>query len=192
MEKELEEGKDIHDLMMTEARCRQGYYQLFGEIMKDPDYQFVRRSRRPPRDPLNAMISFGNTVLYNRIAMEISRSSLDLRIGIVHSANNRSQSLNLDIADLFKPILVDRTIFTLVNRKVLRLERDFVNQEDGSVFLSTVGKRIFLEEFNRKLFQKLTENGRTISYDTKIKKEIRKLYRFFMYDESYKPYKYVN
>ena len=73
-----------------------------------------KRTRRPPKDPLNAMISFGNTLLYQRIANEINRTSLDIRIGIIHAAGTRPESLNLDLADLFKPILVDRTIFTLI------------------------------------------------------------------------------
>ncbi len=162
------------------------------EIITVPGFEFTARTRRPPKDPLNAMLSFGNTLLYNRIAMEINKTSLDIRIGIVHSTTNRSQSLNLDIADLFKPILVDRTIFTLINRKVLDLKRDFVIQEDGSAYLSNIGKRIFISEFNNKLYQKLTEKGRSITYDTKIKEEISKLYRFFMKGEKYKPYKYIN
>ena len=183
---------DIEKLMLIEARTRQEYYNLFSEIIHVPGFEFKQRTRRPPRDALNAMISFGNTILYNRIAMEIYKSSLDIRIGIVHSTNSRSQTLNLDIADLFKPILVDRTIFTLVNRRVISLERDFVTEEDGSVYLSNTGKRIFIGEFNRKLYQKLTDNGKIISYDTKIKDEVRKLSRYFSRGEKYKPYKYTN
>jgi len=165
--------------MMIEARCRQKYYELFNEIIKVRGFEFTARTRRPPRYALNAMISFGNTLLYNRIAMEINKTSLDIRIGIVHSTNNRSETLNLDVADLFKPILVDRTIFTLINRKVLNLERDFITEDDGSVYMSAIGKRIFISEFNSKLYQKLTEGGKTISYDTKLKQEVSKLYRYF-------------
>ena len=189
---EINGANEVGKLMLIEARCRQEYYTLMNEIIKTPGYEFTVRTRRPPRDPLNAMLSFGNTLLYNRIAMEINKTSLDIRIGIVHSTTNRSQSLNLDVADLFKPILVDRTIFTLINRRVLDLNRDFITNEDGSVYLSTIGKRIFISEFNNKLYQKLTENGRSISYDTKIKQEIQKLYRFFVKGEKYKPYKYIN
>lgn len=189
---EINGVNEVSKLMLIEARCRQEYYDLMNEIIRTPGYEFTARTRRPPKDPLNAMLSFGNTLLYNRIAMEINKTTLDIRIGIVHSTTNRSQSLNLDVADLFKPILVDRTIFTLINRKVLDLNRDFVTNEDGSVYLTTIGKRIFISEFNSKLYQKLTENGKSISYDTKIKQEIQKLYRFFVKGEKYKPFKYIN
>ena len=88
------------------------------------------------------MISFGNTLLYQRMANEINRTSLDIRIGMVHAAGTRPESLNLDLADLFKPILVDRTIFTLVNSKMLN-KSDFIEVEnevlsfilDTSVFI---------------------------------------------------------
>lgn len=178
--------------MTIEARCRQEYYFLFNEIIQVPGYEFTSRTRRPPMDGLNAMISFGNTLLYNRIAMEINKTSLDIRIGIVHSTSRRAQTLNLDVADIFKPILVDRTIFTLINRRILSIERDFVTNEDGSVYLSNTGKRIFIGEFCNKLYQKITENGKAITYDTKIKQEINKLYRYYVKGEVYKPYKYSN
>lgn len=91
-------------MMMLEAQARQKYYGCFNSILEGKQFYFDKRTRRPPQDPLNAMISFGNTLLYQRIANEINRTSLDIRIGIVHAAGNRPESLNLDLADLFKPI----------------------------------------------------------------------------------------
>ena len=189
---EINRAKDINNLLAIEARCRQEYYQLFNEIISQPGFAFVNRTRRPPMDALNAMISFGNTLLYNRVATEINKTSLDIRVGIVHSTNNRSQTLNLDIADIFKPILVDRTIFTLINRRVINPRRDFVVNSDGSVYLSNIGKRIFISEFNSKMHQKITDRGKSISYEVKIRQEISKLYRFYVKDEKYKPYNYTN
>ena len=90
--------------MTLEARARQKYYQCFNVIMAESGFTFKKRTKRSPEDPLNAMISFGNTLLYQRFANEINRTSLDIRIGIVHAANSRPESLNLDLADLFKPI----------------------------------------------------------------------------------------
>ena len=181
---------NIDELMLTEARFRGNYYSLFNEIIHDSDYEFVQRSKRPPKDPLNAMISFGNTVLYNRLATEISKTSLDIRIGLVHSTNNRSQTLNLDLADLFKPILIDRTIFTLINRRMLKIDRDFTEAENDGIYFSTIGKRIFLSEFNKKLYQKQNDNGTSKSYAIRLRDEVQKVYRMVMYGEKYKPYKY--
>ncbi len=149
-----------------------------------------KRTRRPPKDPLNAMISFGNTLLYQRIANEINRTSLDIRIGIIHAAGTRPESLNLDLADLFKPILVDRTIFTLVNRRMFSAT-DFVEVENDGIYLSADAKRKFIREFERKIYQKIIVDGLERSYDFAIKREVQKLKRFIEVGEVYKPYKYV-
>lgn len=176
--------------MALEARARQKYYQCFNVIMTASGFSFKRRSKRPPEDPLNAMISFGNTLLYQRFANEINRTSLDIRIGVVHATNNRPESLNLDLADLFKPIIVDRTIFTLVNRKMLDIH-DFVEVENNGVYLSKNGKRLFLQEFERKIYQKIKYNGMERTYDFIMKNEVQKLKKFIEQGEVYKPYKYT-
>lgn len=89
MIKQLNEAKSVTQLMTIEAQARQKYYRCFNWILDDKDFIFEKRTRRPPEDPLNAMISFGNTLLYQRIANEINRTSLDIRIGIVHAAGSR-------------------------------------------------------------------------------------------------------
>lgn len=186
----LNEARDINHMMMLEAQARQKYYGCFNSILEGKQFYFDKRTRRPPQDPLNAMISFGNTLLYQRIANEINRTSLDIRIGIVHAAGNRPESLNLDLADLFKPILVDRTIFTLVNRKMINVN-DFVEVENNGIYLNNRAKKIFISEYENKLYQKVTFDGAERTYDYLIKNEIQKLKKYIENGENYKPYKYV-
>ncbi len=186
----LNEARDINHMMMLEAQARQKYYGCFNSILEGKQFYFDKRTRRPPQDPLNAMISFGNTLLYQRIANEINRTSLDIRIGIVHAAGNRPESLNLDLADLFKPILVDRTIFTLVNRKMINVN-DFVEVENNGIYLNNRAKKIFISEYENKLYQKVTFDGAERTYDYLIKNEIQKLKKCIENGEKYKPYKYV-
>ena len=190
MIKELNEARDITQLMMIEARARQKYYSCFNYILENKKFRFEKRTRRPPRDPLNAMISFGNTLLYQKIANEINRTSLDICIGIVHAAGSRPESLNLDLADLFKPIIVDRTIFILVNRKMIDTT-DFVEVENDGIFISNRGKKLFIQEFERKLYQKIEIDNQERSYEYVIRREIQKLKKFMETGEEYKPYKYV-
>lgn len=186
----LNEARDINHMMMLEAQARQKYYGCFNSILEGKQFYFDKRTRRPPQDPLNAMISFGNTLLYQRIANEINRTSLDIRIGIVHAAGNRPESLNLDLADLFKPILVDRTIFTLVNRKMINVN-DFVEVENNGIYLNNRAKKIFISDYENKLYQKVTFDGAERTYDYLIKNEIQKLKKYIENGEKYKPYKYV-
>lgn len=107
--------------------------------MEDEDFLFEKRTKRPPKDALNSMISFGNTLLYNQFLQFIWKTPLEPRIGMVHATNRRAHSLNLDFADIFKPIIVDRVIFTLINCKQIRLEEHFEKTEEGGVYLSKAG-----------------------------------------------------
>lgn len=140
-------------------------------------------------DPINALISFGNTLLYNRIQQIIWKTSLDTRIGIFHSANKRHCTLNLDFADLFKPITVDRVIFTLINRGQIGAS-DFIVNDDKSVYLNERGKKLFIESFNQKMSSKLNYQDKKISYQQLIETEIRRYLQYIMFGEKYKPYKY--
>lgn len=186
----MNEASNVPMLLTIEARARQLYYSLFHEIIDDPAFEFTKRTRRPPKDPLNALISFGNVFLYNRIATEIQKTSLDIRIGFVHSTNRRNQSLNLDIADLFKPLIVDRAIFTIINRHMIHASEHFENTEDGGIYLNKEGKQIFINELENKVYQKQTAENQPRTYDTRIREEIQKIFRFVCYDEQYKPFKY--
>lgn len=143
-EEEAQAAKSVEQLLLVEARARKSYYSAFAQILDGTDFDFTTRTRRPPKDPGNAMVSFGNTVLYNAVLKAIWRTSLDPKIGVVHATNRRSYSLNLDFADLFKPIVVDRVVFSLVNRREIRASEHFA-QQDGGVLLNEQGKRLFLE-----------------------------------------------
>lgn len=188
--RKINETTNISNLMLIEAQARQNYYQCFNFIIENPDFKFEKGTRRPPRDAINALISFGNTLLYQRIANEINRTGLDIRIGIIHAAGVRPESLNLDLADIFKPILVDRTIFTLINRKMIN-SSDFVEVEDNGIYISGNGKKIFIREFESKIYQKINIDGQERTYDYVIKREIQNLKRHIEFGEKYKPYKYT-
>ena len=190
MIQELNEAKNIRQMMLIEGRGRQLYYAMFNEIITNDDFRFTKRTRRPPKDPLNALISFGNTWLYQRTATEINKTRLDIRIGFIHSTNNRSQTLNLDIAELFKPLLVDRAIFTLINKRIILSSKHFENVESGGVYLSKEGKHIFLTELDAKVSKPHMQGNQTVTYDARIRDEIRKIQRFVYNGEPYKPYKY--
>jgi len=118
---------------------------------------------------------------------EIYMTHLDPRIGFLHEANFRSFSLNLDVAEIFKPIIVDRLIFSLVNKNVLT-DSHFMN-ELGGVFLNERGKVIVVSEFERKMntVVALRRLKRKISYRRLIRMELYKIERHLMGEKEYKP-----
>jgi len=103
--------------MALEGNARARYYESFNQIINEKDFQYHSRSKRPPEDPLNAVISFGNTLVYMKVLTEIYKTHLDPRIGFLHATNFRRFTLNLDIAEIFKPILADRVLFSLIGKK---------------------------------------------------------------------------
>lgn len=138
---EMTKAQGVNQLMMIEARTRQEYYRSFNHIIRKNGFTFSIRTKRPPKDEMNALISFGNTWLYNRIATELYKASLDIRFGFLHAANRRAESLNLDIAEISKPVIVDRCIFTVINRGEIRRKDHFEEQQEGGTYINQEGKR---------------------------------------------------
>ena len=120
--KEIDSKKDIPSLMALEGEIRKKYYEAFNVVLNIGDFYFDKRTKRPPENPLNALISFGNSLIYTTILSQIYRTHLDPRIGYLHETNQRSFSLNLDLAEVFKPIIVDKVIFSLINKSQIQLK----------------------------------------------------------------------
>lgn len=183
----LEDSENIPKIMAYEGNKREQYYGTFGELINNPDFIFEKRTKRPPKNPLNALISFGNSLLYTTVLSEIYRTHLDPRIGYLHETNRRSFTLNLDIAEIFKPVIVDRVIFRLLNRKQIRLEH--FDKDTKASFLTEKGMKIFVEEYEKKLSETIRyKNIGKVSYRRLIRLECYKLYKHFLGEEVYKPF----
>lgn len=187
---DIEQAGSVQRLMILEAEARQMYYQAMNVILYGTGFRFERRSKRPPLDALNAMISFGNTLLYNAVLKAIWKTTLDPRIGIVHATTERDYSLNLDFADLFKPLIVDRVIFSMINLGQIKADKDFCTEPSGAVFLNKDGRRKFIECFEEKLAARLQVQGQTYTYRQLLMREVRAFQKYIRGEEDYKPYKY--
>ena len=186
----MKECSEYENLLLIEATVRSLYYSCFDSFIADSEYTFEKRSKRPPENEVNSMLSFGNTVLYNYIATEIYKSSLDIRVGFLHATNKREESLNLDVAEIFRPLIVDRVVFTLINKRSIP-RSCFYREENGAVYLNEDGKRIFLRAFYEKLSSTLSVGDKNYSYSMLIKEELNKLTRYFRTGGKYKAYRQV-
>lgn len=175
----------IGELMALEGNIRDEYYKSFNEIIKNPDFAFTLRSRRPPLDNINALISFGNSLMYTTVLGEIYQTNLDPRIGYLHSTNERRFTLNLDIAEIFKPIIVDRAIFTLLNKGEITV-KDFDKNFNG-ILLTEKGRKKFIEEYNKKLDTVIKHPNLNInvSYKRLIRLELYKIQKHITEDKTY-------
>ena len=187
-----EECETYEYLLMLEAQAHREYYSCFDLMLQEEGFVFEKRSKHPPKNEVNTLLSFGNTVLYNLLATEIQKTPLDVQVGFLHATNQRRESLNLDVAEIFKPLVVDRVIFRLINMRILKAEH-FRHSEDGAVYLNAEGKRIFLRAFYDKL-ETVVSVGvqkKRMSYNTIITEEIRSLARHIRQDEKYRAFRQV-
>jgi CRISPR-associated protein Cas1 len=187
--KSLENGESVEDLMAVEGHSRERYYSMFDFIINNANFPFDKRSKRPPLNRLNALISFGNSICYTTALSEIYKTYLDPRIGYLHATNFRRFSLNLDLAEIFKPIMVDRLIFTMINKKMIT-KKDFDKHTQG-ILLSETGRKKFITELDKRM--KTTVNhrhlGKSVSYRRLIRLELYKIQKHIMGEKTYEPYR---
>jgi len=177
----------ISEVMNIEARVKNVYYQAFDKILP-PSFRFESRSRRPPRNMVNALISFGNSLLYTTVLTELYNTQLNPTISYLHEPRERRYSLALDLSEVFKPLLVDRLIFYLLNKKILD-EKHF-DQDLNYCILNKEGKNIFLRNYNERLEKTIKHRslGRSVSYQRLIRLEAYKLVKHLLGTEEYKPF----
>ena len=188
LEKSLKNQNSTEKIMAIEGNIREQYYKAFDQILTNPNFRLEQRSRRPPVNRLNALISFGNGLLYVAVLSEIYKTHLDPRIGFLHTTNFRRFTLNLDIAEIFKPIIVDRIIFTLVNKGMIQPKHFY--EEANGIFLKENGRRTFIQELENRLLSTIEHRQlkRKVSYRRLIRLELYKLEKHLLGEKPYTPF----
>ncbi|MFN7065104.1 MAG: type I-B CRISPR-associated endonuclease Cas1b [Aquificaceae bacterium] len=191
IKKELERAKNsknIAELMGCEGRARDTYYQAFNIILKG-NFSIDKREKRPPTNPVNALISFANSLVYSTVLSEIYHTQLNPTISYLHEPRERRYSLSLDISEIFKPLVGDKIIFKLVNNGIITPE-DF-DEDLNYCYLKDSGRKKFVKAFDEKLNSTIKHKklNRNVSYRTLIRLECYKLIKHFLGDEVYKPLK---
>lgn len=184
---ELNSTNKITEIMNIEGRIRSEYYSKFDEILPD-DFKMEGRSRQPPKNMINSLISFGNSMMYSTVLTELYNTQLNPTISYLHEPSERRFSLSLDLSEIFKPIFVDRLIFYMVNKRMLS-KKDF-NEDLNCCLLNDKGRNKFIKEYNKRLektikHKKLKKN---VSYQRLIRLEAYKLKKHILGIEKYDPF----
>ncbi len=170
------------ELMAYEGRTRQAYYSAWELI--HPNLRLSKRTRRPPQDRVNALLSFANAIVYATCKHELSKTHLDITLSFLHAPTQARSSLALDLAEVFKPILADRAVFRLVMRNELD-DCSFV-EHPGVCLLSETGRRRMLDTLRESL--DTTEVQGKVGYRSIILKEAFKLEAHVLGMEEYEPF----
>ncbi len=183
----LEKARSIAEVMAVEGSFKKSYYQAWNKIIKNQrSFKFTIRTKRPPADKINALISYVNTRIYNVVLSEIYKTELDPRIGFLHEPNYRALSLHLDIAEIFKPIIGDNLIFTLLNREQITA-RSFQVDAGRIRFAKEAIKTIEMAMIE-KLTQQIKVGEQRLTWRQIIRREVNHLKRCICEYEPYEPF----
>ncbi len=177
----------VEELMGIEGNIRQEYYTAFDEILNY--FEMGKRTRQPPLNEVNTLISFGNMMCYSLCLSQLYHTQLNPTISFLHEPGARRYSLALDLAEIFKPILVDRTIFRVLNKKEVQAS-DF-SLELNKCVLKDSGKKAFVKAWEERLNETIQHRvlKKHVSYKHLVKLECYKLSKHILDMEEYKPFK---
>ena len=178
---------DIETLMGIEGNIRMSYYDAFANIITD--FAMGTRTKRPPSNEVNAMISFVNSLCYTLCLDMIYHTQLNPTISFLHEPGERRFSLALDLSEIFKPLLADRLIFSLLNKRQVQ-ENDF-DTKVNKCLLKDSGRKTVIRAWDEKLSETIKHRslGRNVSYKHLVKLECYKLAKHILGMEEYKPFK---
>ncbi len=139
-----------------EGNAAKSYFDVLDEMILNgkPTFSFSGRSRRPPLDPVNALLSFAYSILAHDCASALEAAGLDPYVGFLHRDRPGRTSLALDLMEELRPCMADRFVLTLINNRVVN-EKDFIRQDSGAVLLTDDGRRKFFSAWQEKKREQL-------------------------------------
>ncbi len=183
----VKEGSSLDEIRGIEGTTSRVYFDAYAKGLLGAGIGFDKRERRPPKDPANALLSLGYTLLFSHVFSVVNMVGLDPYIGFFHAINYGKPSLALDLMEEWRPIIVDAVVMNAFNLKVIKRE-DFVVEEEG-VCLTRDGWRKFIAQFERKMSEKVKHphQGIRLTYRGCIEAQARQLVRHIKGEEEYTP-----
>ncbi|MBE9221769.1 CRISPR-associated endonuclease Cas1 [Cyanobacterium stanieri LEGE 03274] len=180
----------INQLMGYEGAGASAYFSALGQCITNPDFIFFGRSRRPPGNPVNALLSFGYQILWNHLLVLIELQGLDPYYGCLHQANERHPVLASDLVEEFRASIIDSLVLYLVNKNIINSVDDFTFKH-GGCYLNHSGRKKFLNVFIQRM-EELIDTGRETKqprWDL-LTRQVRR-YKNFVYHPvfGYQPYR---
>lgn len=183
--------KDVHikQILFIEGQIWSRFYDSFQHFLPN-DFLVNKRVKRPPDNPMNTLISFGNTLLYAKTISAIYNTHLNQSISFLHEPREGRFSLSLDLCEAFKPIIVFKTIFDTVNNKKLQVSKHF-DKKLNYALLNETGKKIFIEAYENRINEVFMHKKlkRKTTYKNAIKLDGYKLIKFILEGKEFRPFR---
>ena len=149
--------EDLDSLRGLEGAAATAYFGVFDQLIlgNKAVFHFTTRSRRPPMDPVNALLSFAYSLLSHDCASALESAGLDSYVGFLHRDRPGRSSLALDLMEELRPCIADRFVLSCINNRIFQ-KSDFDYRENGAVFLNEKGRRTFLQRWQERKKDTLT------------------------------------
>ncbi|MDV3000135.1 MAG: CRISPR-associated endonuclease Cas1 [Chroococcopsis gigantea SAG 12.99] len=182
-------AESIERLMGFEGAGASSYFSALGDCLANPDFSFMGRTRRPPGNPVNAMLSFGYQVLWNHLLALIEVQGLDPYYGCLHQNSERHAALVSDLVEEFRAPIVDSLMLYLVNKSVIRSAEDF-DYRDGGCYLNNTGRKKLLKAFVQRMEEEIQVSDDQKEPRWDLLNQQVKSFKSFVYSPSngYQPY----
>ena len=188
LKKKFDLCKTIEELMGIKGNIRKKYYEAFNIIINQ-EVNFEKRVKHPPDNMINSMISYVNTLVYTTVLSEIYHTQLTPLVSFLHQPGERRFSLSLDIAEIFKPLIADRLIFSMLNKNQIT-ESDF-KTDLNFIYLKEDSRKKILQEYDTRISKTIRHRvlGRDVSYRYLIRLELYKLVKHIIGEKDYEGFK---
>ena len=147
--------------MGIEGAAAHKYFKAFGKLIKN-EFRFEKRTKRPPTDPVNALLSLGYTMLFNELYTAVELLGFDPYLGFLHAIDYGRPSLAVDMVEEFR-YLIDGLALMLINKGMLEIH-DFVFEDDRGVYLKKKGREVFYRQYEKRINTQVTFKGMSITY----------------------------
>jgi len=182
----------VNSLSGVEGRGAAVYFSVFRDLIQADEWTFEGRNRRPPRDPVNAMLSYGYTILTHNVESAVRAVGLDPYIGFLHQPSYNRPSLALDLVEAFRCIIVDSVVLRSLNNNIIQPKHfDFLPTDTYPVLLREEGRSLFIRELETRLNLtfKHPETRQQVTYRRCLELQARQLARCLQTGKQFQPFK---
>lgn len=186
----VETSTHLDALRGYEGTAAHLYFNAFGQLLSHPGFSFTERNRRPPKDPVNALLSFGYTLLFNNVLSMILVEGLNPYLGNLHRSDRKEPHLAFDLMEEFRAVIVDSLVLTLINQQVLKPTDFSWPDHEGGVYLQDPARRIFLKHFEERMSDEVKhpEVKSPVSYRRAIQLQVQH-YKYCLQERAaYEPF----
>lgn len=178
----------VDEVRGGEGAAASAYFGAFADLLRGEGFSFPRRSRRPPLDPVNAMLSFGYTLLLTSVVSATHVVGLDPFLGALHEPLPGRPSLACDLLEELRAAVVDPLVLGIVNKGALSAD-EFDGVDEGGVTMKREAMRWFIELYERRLARPTPYRDRKLPWRQVVLEQARAMARHMLSEETYAPYR---